>query len=69
MAIFIALTRVGPPARLVLVNVDHILLAQPNQNGGTSFLFGKEHVVSFVEEFSEVERKIADGPYVRADHA
>jgi hypothetical protein len=66
MAIFIHLTRKGPPEREVLVNVDRILLVQPGQHGGTNLLFGNEHTITFVEEPETVHQRITGGPYVRS---
>jgi len=67
MAIFIHLTRKGPPEREVLVNVDRILLVQAGQHGGTSIMFENEHAITFLEEQNFVNQRIANGPYVRTD--
>ncbi|WP_262048459.1 hypothetical protein [Bradyrhizobium sp. Bra78] len=64
MAVFIHLTRKGPPEREVLVNVDRILLVQAGQHGGSTILFGHEHTITFVEEPGAVHERIAAGPYV-----
>jgi hypothetical protein len=69
MATFITLTRLGPPTRDVLVNVDRILLVQQNQAGGTVILFGSEHTVTFTDTVEEATHKIPYGPYVMNDHA
>jgi hypothetical protein len=65
MANFIVLKRPGPPTREVLVNLDQILMVQPGQGtGGSAILFGREHVVTFEEDFATVIRRIQTGPYV-----
>jgi hypothetical protein len=69
MAIFIALKRPGPPAREVLVNLDHIMMVQPGQGSGSAILFGREHLVTFEEDVATVLRRIQNGPYIRADKA
>jgi hypothetical protein len=69
MATFIVLKRPGPPAREVLVNLDKILMVQPGQATGSAILFGREHLVSFEEDFATVIRRIQTGPYIQADHA
>jgi hypothetical protein len=69
MAIFIVLKRPGPPAREVLVNVDEILMVQHGQGIGSAILFGREHLVSFEEDFATVLRRIQTGPYIKTDGA
>jgi hypothetical protein len=69
MAIFVVLKRPGPPTREVLVNVDEILMVQPGQGTGSAILFGREHVVSFEEDFATVIRRIQTGPYVQTAQA
>jgi hypothetical protein len=65
MANFIVLKRPGPPTREVLVNLDQIIMVQPGQGtGGSAILFGREHVVTFEEDFATVIRRIQTGPYV-----
>jgi hypothetical protein len=66
MAIFIVLKRPGPPSREVLVSLDQILMVQPGQGTGSAILFGREHVVSFEEDFATVIRRIQTGPYIHA---
>jgi hypothetical protein len=68
MAIFVVLKRPGPPAREVLVNVDEILMVQHGQGTGSAILFGREHLVSFEEDFATVIRRIQTGPYIQTDH-
>ena len=68
MAIFIVLKRPGPPTREVLVNLDEILMVQPGQGTGSAILFGREHLISFEEDFATVIRRIQTGPYVQANH-
>lgn len=68
MAIFIVLKRPGPPTREVLVNLNEILMVQPGQGTGSAILFGREHLVSFEEDFATVIRRIQTGPYVEAGH-
>jgi hypothetical protein len=68
VAEFIVLKRPGPPSREVLVNLDEILMVQPEQNSGSAILFGKDHLVNFEEDFPTVIRRIQNGPYVRTDH-
>jgi hypothetical protein len=67
MAIFIVLKRPGPPTREVLVNLDEILMVQPGQGTGSAILFGREHLVSFEEDFATVIRRIQTGPYIQAN--
>jgi hypothetical protein len=69
MAIFIVLKRPGPPTREVLVNLDEILMVQPGQGTGSAILFGREHLVSFEEDFATVIRRIQTGPYIQANPA
>lgn len=69
MAIFIVLKRPGPPTREVLVNLDEILMVQPGQGTGSAILFGREHLVSFEEDFATVIRRIQNGPYVETGRA
>jgi hypothetical protein len=69
MATFIVLKRPGPPAREVLVNLDEILMVQPGQGAGSAILFGREHLVSFEEDFATVIRRIQTGPYIQTDPA
>ena len=69
MATFIVLKRPGPPAREALVNLDEILMVQQGQGTGSAILFGREHLVSFEEDFATVIRRIQTGPYIRTDHA
>jgi hypothetical protein len=69
MAIFVVLKRPGPPSREVLVNVDQILMVQPGQGAGSAILFGREHLVSFEEDFATVIRRIQSGPYVETARA
>ena len=69
MATFIVLKRPGPPTREVLVNLDQILMVQPGQGTGSAILFGREHLVSFEEDFATVIRRIQNGPYVESSHA
>ena len=69
MAVFIVLKRPGPPTREVLVNLDEILMVQPGQGTGSATLFGREHLVSFEEDFATVIRRIQTGPYIKPDHA
>ena len=69
MAIFVVLKRPGPPTREVLVNVDEILMVQPGQGTGSAILFGREHLISFEEDFATVIRRIQTGPYVQTGHA
>jgi hypothetical protein len=69
MAIFVVLKRPGPPTREVLVNVDQILMVQPGQGTGSAILFGREHMVSFEEDFATVIRRIQTGPYVQTAQA
>jgi hypothetical protein len=69
MAIFIVLKRPGPPAREVLVNLDEILMVQPGQGTGAAILFGREHLITFEEDFATIIRKIQTGPYIRAGQA
>jgi hypothetical protein len=70
MATFITLTRMGPPTRDVLVNVDRMLLVQQSQApGGTVILFDSEHTITFADTLEETTRKIQHGPYVMNDHA
>jgi hypothetical protein len=67
MAHFIVLKRPGPPTREVLVNLDQIIMVQPGQGtGGSAILFGREHVVTFEEDFATVIRRIQTGPYVES---
>jgi hypothetical protein len=68
MATFIVLKRPGPPAREALVNLDEILMVQQGQGTGSAILFGREHLVSFEEDFATVIRRIQTGPYIRTDH-
>ena len=68
MADFIVLKRPGPPSREVLVNLDEILMVLPGQSSGSAILFGKDHLVTFEEDFATVIRRIQTGPYVRPDH-
>jgi hypothetical protein len=65
MAIFVVLKRPGPPTREVLVNVDEILMVLPGQGTGSAILFGREHLISFEEDFATVIRRIQTGPYVQ----
>jgi len=65
MAVFIVLKRPGPPTREVLVNLDQILMVQPGQGTGSAILFGREHLVSFEEDFATVIRRIQTGPYIQ----
>ena len=65
MAIFVVLKRPGPPTREVLVNIDEILMVQPGQGTGSAILFGREHLISFEEDFTTVIRRIQTGPYVQ----
>ena len=67
MAIFIVLKRPGPPSREVLVSLDQILMVQPGQGTGSAILFGREHLVSFEEDFATVIRRIQNGPYIKAE--
>jgi hypothetical protein len=68
MAIFIVLKRPGPPTREVLVNLDEIIMVQPGQgSSGSAILFGREHLVSFEEDFATVIRRIQAGPYIKID--
>jgi hypothetical protein len=67
MAIFIVLKRPGPPSREVLVSLDQILMVQPGQGTGSAILFGREHLVSFEEDFATVIRRIQNGPYIRTE--
>ncbi len=69
MATFIVLKRPGPPAREVLVNLDEILMVQPGQGAGSAILFGREHLVSFEEDFATVICRIQNGPYIQTDPA
>jgi hypothetical protein len=70
MATFIVLKRPGPPTREVLVNLNEIIMVQPGQGaGGSAILFGREHLVSFEEDFATVIRRIQTGPYVETGHA
>lgn len=69
MAVFIVLKRPGPPTREVLVNLDEILMVQPGQGTGSAILFGREHLVSFEEDFATVICRIQTGPYIKPDHA
>ncbi|HWX04690.1 MAG TPA: hypothetical protein VN065_02615 [Bradyrhizobium sp.] len=69
MAIFVVLKRPGPPTREVLVNVDEILMVQPGQGTGSAILFGREHLISFEEDFATVIRRIQTGPYVQTAQA
>jgi hypothetical protein len=69
MAIFVVLKRPGPPTREVLVNVDEILMVQPGQGTGSALLFGREHLISFEEDFATVIRRIQTGPYVQTAQA
>jgi hypothetical protein len=70
MATFIVLKRPGPPTREVLVNVDEILMVQPGQGtGGSAILFGREHLVTFEEDFATLIRRIQTGPYIETGHA
>ncbi len=64
MGTFIVLKRPGPPTREVLVNLDQIIMVQPGQGTGSAILFGREHLVSFEEDFATVIRRIQNGPYV-----
>ena len=66
MAIFVVLKRPGPPSREVLVNIDQVLMVQPGQGTGSAILFGREHLVSFEEDFATVIRRIQTGPYIQA---
>jgi hypothetical protein len=68
MATFIVLKRPGPPAREALVNLDEILMVQQGQGTGSAILFGREHLVSFEEDFATVIRRIQNGPHIRTDH-
>jgi hypothetical protein len=65
MPVFIVLKRPGPPTREVLVNLDQILMVQPGQGTGSAILFGREHLVSFEEDFATVIRRIQAGPYIQ----
>jgi hypothetical protein len=67
MATFIVLKRPGPPTREVLVNLDEILMVQPGQGTGSAILFGREHLVSFEEDFATVIRRIQTGPHIQAN--
>ena len=69
MATFIVLKRPGPPAREVLVNLDQIMMVQPGQGTGSAILFGREHLVTFEEDFATVIRRIQTGPYIQTAHA
>jgi len=69
MATFVVLKRPGPPTREVLVNLDQIMMVQPGQGTGSAILFGREHLVSFEEDFATVIRRIQTGPYVESGHA
>jgi len=69
MAIFVVLKRHGPPSREVLVNVDQVLMVQPGQGTGSAILFGREHLVTFEEDFATVIRRIQSGPYIQTAHA
>jgi len=68
MAIFVVLKRPGPPSREVLVNVDQVLMVQPGQGTGSAILFGREHLVTFEEDFATVIRRIQSGPYIQTAH-
>ena len=65
MPTFIVLKRPGPPAREVLVNLDEVLMVQPGQGVGSAILFGREHLVTFEEDFATVIRRIQNGPYIQ----
>ena len=65
MPVFIVLKRPGPPTREVLVNLDQIMMVQPGQGTGSAVLFGREHLVSFEEDFATVIRRIQTGPYIQ----
>ena len=65
MPTFIVLKRPGPPAREVLVNLDEILMVQPGQGVGSAILFGREHLVTFEEDFATVIRRIQAGPFIQ----
>jgi hypothetical protein len=65
MPVFIVLKRPGPPTREVLVNLDQIMMVQPGQGTGSAILFGREHLVSFEEDFATVIRRIQTGPYIQ----
>jgi hypothetical protein len=67
MATFIVLKRPGPPTREVLVNLDEILMVQPGQGTGSAILFGREHLVSFEEDFATVIRRIQTGPHIQTN--
>jgi hypothetical protein len=69
MAIFVVLKRPGPPSREVLVNIDQVLMVQPGQGTGSAILFGREHLVSFEEDFATVIRRIQTGPYIQTAQA
>ncbi len=69
MPVFVVLKRPGPPTREVLVNVDEILMVQPGQGTGSAILFGREHLVSFEEDFATVIKRIQSGPYIQTAHA
>ena len=64
---FIVLKRPGPPTREALVNVDQIMTVQQGQGTGSAILFGKDHVVSFEEDFATVIRRIQSGPFITPD--
>jgi hypothetical protein len=66
---FYSIKRPGPPTREVLVNLDEILMVQPGQGTGSAILFGREHLVSFEEDFATVIRRIQSGPHIVAGHA
>jgi len=68
MATFIVLKRPGPPSREVLVNLDEILMVQPGQGTGSAILFGREHLISFEEDFATVIRRIQNGPHITPEH-
>ncbi|HLX15746.1 MAG TPA: hypothetical protein VKS24_11135 [Bradyrhizobium sp.] len=65
MPVFIVLKRPGPPTREVLVNLDQIMMVQPGQGTGSAILFGREHLVSFEEDFATVIRRIQNGPHIQ----
>jgi hypothetical protein len=44
-------------------------MVQPGQGTGSAILFGREHLISFEEDFATVIRRIQTGPYVQANPA
>ncbi len=41
------------------------MMVQPGQGTGSAILFGREHLVSFEEDFATVIRRIQAGPYIQ----